>query len=151
MRKEDLQDILKRVPLNDQTSIVLTLQSGLFLSVDTVVRYEAEYLVIRGREGGTTDEGRAFFVPFKDISFVKLDRVVKAAELKRMYGETVALDFEESMAAEKVAGDAAAAASAKAPTKIETADPATIAKQNLLARIRAARTSGGGSPGSPGT
>ena len=152
MRKEDIQDVLKRVPPGEQTSLVLTMRSGLFLSVDAVVRMEAEYLVMRGREGGTTDEGRAFFVPFDEISFVKIDRVVKAADLKRMYGETVALDFEENMAAEKKAADATAApAPAPAPAKIETADPATIAKQNLLARIRAARTSGSGSPGSPGT
>lgn len=146
MQRAALQDILGRVSASDATSIVITLNNGLFLSVDTIVRYEQDYLVMRGREGGTTDEGRAFFIPYDEIGFVKIDRMVKASELKRMYGETVSDDPDELMTAEKTP-DKAPSNPVLTP-KIDATDPAGIAKQNLLARIRAARTStSGGSTG----
>lgn len=145
MRKEDLQDILRRIPPAEHTMLVLSLRSGANLTVSAVVRFEAEYLVMRGREGGTTDDGRGFFVPYADVIYIKFDRVIAAAELRRMYGETVAMDFEENMVA-GLAAEAAAALPAAPATKVEPADPATIAKQNLLARIRAARTAGGTQP-----
>ena len=44
------------------------------------------------REGGTTDEGRAFFVPYEEIAYVRLERVVRVGELKRMYGEAGYVD-----------------------------------------------------------
>jgi hypothetical protein len=113
------------------------------LTLDQVIRAEADYLVFRGREGGTTDEGRAFFVPYEEISYIKLDRVVRINQIRRMYGETVALDSEERFEKEQQGESAPAeVVSTPAPTA-PPLDPAAIAKQNLLERIRAARTSAG--------
>ena len=114
---------------------------------DLIARLEPHYLVMRGREAGSGEDGRAFFVPYEDICFMKIDRIVNGNELRRMYGETVALDFNEQMIADNQPAPATAAN--PAPTAATTAstvsgsDPASIAKQNLLARIRAARTTGG--------
>jgi len=40
--------------------------------------------VIRGREGGTTDEGRAMFVPYEEVSYLRVERELKISELKLM-------------------------------------------------------------------
>lgn len=155
MRREDIQDIVRRVPAADASLTVLTLRNGNTLTIDTVIRFEPTYLVMRGREGGTTDEGRAFFVPYDDVSYIKVDRSVKSVELRRIYGENVALDAEEQIVADAAAitaaADATAAATADGQPILPAAavDPATLAKQKLLARIRAARTSTSG-PAKPG-
>lgn len=139
MTADDLHDILDKVPAEDLSKVVLCLRFGAAVTIDAIARRETDYLVIRGRENGTTDEGRAFFVPYEDILYVKLDRLIRIDELKRMYGENatapVELGSEVKVETGKLADSTPAPAAAM--------DPAAIAKQNLLARIRAARTAAG--------
>jgi hypothetical protein len=63
MRKEDCVDMLQRIPVDSHSQVNFILRNGHILSVDTLVRFEATYIVFRGREGGSTDENRGFFVP----------------------------------------------------------------------------------------
>jgi hypothetical protein len=105
--------------------------------------------VFRGREGGSTDEGRGFFVPYEEISYVRLERVVKVSEIRRMFGETGVVDEEDVFGVNAVASDKLRAEPKSAGVDTQTPppgasplasqDPAAIAKQNLLDRIRAAR------------
>jgi hypothetical protein len=146
MLRDDLCSVLKKIPEHDLTKVVLVLRYGASVTVDVIARLEEDYIVLRGRENGTNDEGRGFFIPFEDILFVRLDRIVTVAELKAFYGEkTIALDKPsddpEAVPTVKVA---AIPAAAPAPAM----DPAGIAKQNLLARIRAVRAGNGAPVGS---
>jgi hypothetical protein len=135
MTADDVHDILDKLPADDLSKTVLNLRFGSAVTIDAVARREADYLVIRGRENGTTDEGRAFFVPYEDILYIKIDRVLKVDELKRMYGEKVAAPI-----AAEAEGKGEETMVENTPAPIAPMDPAAIAKQNLLARIRAART-----------
>ncbi len=148
MKREHVLSILQRISIDDMTKTILSLKGGAAITLDTVARTEAEFLVVRGREAGTNDEGRGFFVPYEDIQFLKIDRMVKTEELKLMFGEVVAekKTLESEARAEM---DATAAADKKAQeVEVPTApmDPAAIAKQNLLSRIRAARSLATNSP-----
>lgn len=153
MRREDLLDILSKMSPRDLTLTVLMFRGGGMITIDTVLRQEEMYMVVRGREGGSTDEARGFFVSYDDVSYVKLDRVIKGNEILRMYGENVPEDVDRladpntqvgSMsAADNAAAAAKAAPSAGGPAPAPAMDPAAIAKANLLERIRAARTSAG--------
>jgi hypothetical protein len=138
MRRDDLCAILDKMPPHDLTKVVLILRFNTAITLDSVLRKEEEYVVVRGREAGTNDEGRAFFVPYDDVLCVKLDRVVKASEVKRLYGETV--EEETDLNPVKSAEGGAKADGIVTPPPVAPMDPAAIAKQNLLARIRAART-----------
>ena len=138
MRRDDLCDILDKMPPHDLTKTVLLLRFGTAITLDSVLRKEKEYLVARGREAGTNDDARAFFVPYDDVLCLKLDRVVKASEVKRMYGETT--EDEADLNAPPAAATAEKTDLTATPAPAAPMDPAAIAKQNLLARIRAART-----------
>ncbi len=148
MRKEDCLDMLQRIPVESLGQVNLALRNGYLLAVEAIARFEETYIVFRGREGGSTDEGRAFFVPYDEICFIKIERSVRVGELKGMYGEAGYVDAEDRLSAATAAADAAEAAEAAAvagprpPAPAPVAgptDPASIAKQNLLNRIRAAR------------
>lgn len=142
MHREDVLDILERIPKEDLTKTILTLRGGGMITIDQIGRTEDDYLIVRGREGGSNDEGRAFFVPFEEILYVKLDRVVGVYEIKRMYGEK--MDAPDTLSEHSPIGGGKGdvrAADGKPPQ--ETMDPAAIAKQNLLARIRAAKSIAG--------
>jgi hypothetical protein len=153
VRREDCMEMFQRIPEGMHPQVNLVLRNSFVLSVDTVARFEETYIVFRGREGGTSDEGRGFFVPYDEVSYIRIERPVRVGELKLMYGETGYLDLEARLAAQEAQFAAAEAASAAgadvttpppapAPVPVPvptTADPASIAKQNLLDRIRAAR------------
>ena len=117
--------------------IMLVLRNGIGINVEILFRTEPEYLVIRGRESGTTDEHRAFFLPYEEIAYLKLERAFKLADLQKMFGAPT--DGSEVPAAEAATTTPAPAGDAPAPA----VDPAVIARQNLLERLRAARTSAG--------
>ena len=158
MRREDCMEMFKRIPEGMHPQVNLVLRNAFVLSVDTIARFEETYIVFRGREGGTSDEGRGFFVPYDEVSYIRIERPVRVGELKQMFGETGYQDLEDRLAAQEAQLDAAAAAAeaggdivttpppAPAPVPVPvptTSDPASIAKQNLLDRIRAARAGAG--------
>lgn len=156
MRKEDCLDLFKRIPEESHAQVNLILQNGLMLTIEAIVRFESAYMVFRGREGGNTDEGRAFFVPYDEICYLKIERAVRIGELKKMYGEEGYVDAEDRLSTPEAATPAqpaapgAAPAAAPPPVPSGPSDPASIAKQNLLERIRAARANVAGSTGKLG-
>lgn len=148
MRREDVLDLIKRLPPTDHTKTVFVLHSGISINMDMLFRSEPEYLVIRGREAGTNDDGRAFFLPYAEVAYVKIERVVKVTDLKTMYGVPITAEDDTSLPV--ATGETAATPSGSAspstapnPAPAPAMDPAAIARQNLLERIRAARTSVG--------
>jgi hypothetical protein len=153
VRKEDVEEICKRIPEVDHAKIQFILRTGLQLNVDVFVRFEPTYCIFRGREGGNVDEGRAFFMPYDDVVTIKIERIVKLSELKRMCGIDGGVDEDEKFmlnatAHEKAKEKAKITTPAITPAPADPLDPAQIAKQNLLARIRAARTAAGAGAGS---
>jgi hypothetical protein len=144
MLRDDVLDVLERIHPGDLSKTVLVLRFGAGITLDSVVRKETDYLVVRGREAGTNDEGRVFFVPYEDVLFIKIDRVMKLTEVRRMFGERVTEEEDrDPLSSETAAPKPTAAEPSKPTTPVPAAasnDPASIAKQNLLARIRAART-----------
>jgi len=151
MRKEDCLDLLtKRIPEDYHPQVNFCLRNGMVLSMDAVARFEDNYVVFRGREGGTSDDGRAFLVPYEEVTYIRIERVVRMGELKKMWGETGYVDAEDrlsgnaSPAAGATPGGAMAPPATPAPIG-NSNDPAAIAKQNLLNRIRAARANIAGS------
>jgi hypothetical protein len=157
MRREDCVDMFKRIPEEMLPQVNLILANGFSLTVESVARFEPTYVVFRGREGGTSDEGRAFFVPYEEISYMRVEREVRMGEIKKMYGETGFIDKGDLLTTvdqEKVTETSKPSANtqtpAPTPTPVGGNDPGSIAKQNLLDRIRATRASAGGVTGKLG-
>ena len=160
MLRDDCVDLFKRIPERFHSQVNLILRGQGMITVDTVVRFEPTYLVLRGREQGTTDEGRAFFVPYEELAYLRIERVLKLGELKKMYGEEGFVDAEvvlgQQMEVVEKKGegeDDEVAVDSQTPAPdppMPPQDPASIAKQNLLDRIRAARANVAGTTGKIG-
>ena len=139
MRRDDCVEVFRRIPEESHPQINLVLRGQGQITVDTVAGYEPHYLVIRGREAGSTDEGRGFFVPYEEIAYVRIERVVRLGELKAMLGPGAESHAPAAAAAvEPETTPIPAVAVTPAPL-----DPAAIAKQNIRDRIRAARANAG--------
>jgi hypothetical protein len=151
MQKDVCVDMFKRIPEETHAQVNLVIRNCFVVSVEVVVRFEETYMVVRGREGGTTDEGRGFFVPYEEISYLRIERPVRVGELKSWYGEMGHIDAEDRLSAPQKP-DAAATPADAAPQPVPInvgagTDPGSIAKQNLLNRIRAARANVAGTTG----
>jgi len=148
-------EMFGKIPEGMHPYVNLVLRNGFCLSVSMVARYEENYVVFSGREGGTSDEGRGFFVPYDEISYIRIEKPIRVGELKSMYGETGYQDMEDRLDAMTREADrkseTAPATPAPLPvangTPIMASDPAAIARQNLLDRIRAARANVAGTTG----
>jgi hypothetical protein len=143
MRREDVIETIQKLAPEDRTKVMLVLRNGVGINVEILFRTEPEYLVVRGRETGQTDDNRAFFVPYEEITYLKLERLVKLSDLQRMYGTSADGVFGEIGTATR------SDSTAPVQPEVEPAqavDPAVIARQNLLERLRAARTSAGTGP-----
>jgi hypothetical protein len=147
MQREDCVEMFERIPAEDHCYVNFVMKNHAVISVDQVARFEKPYVVVRGREGGTSDEDRAFFVPYDEIGYIRIERVVKMSELKEMFGDMSHVDLEDRLAQREETPKAASLTDTPLPLPMPSAptDPASIAKQNLLDRIRAARNAVAGS------
>jgi hypothetical protein len=87
MKNDDWINLFRLVPPEQHNSLVVTTRTGVDLNIDTILRTEETYFVFRGRVSGSTDDGRAFFVPYGQIDYVQLNRFTKETEIRRMFGE----------------------------------------------------------------
>jgi len=136
MKREDVMDIFNRIPEHDHSRVHMMLRTGNFLNVDTILRYEPTYILFRGREAGNQDESRGFFVPYEDVVFLKLERIVTLDEMDKIYADRPA-------GVKRVTRETQSDILSETPgPSIQSApvNPAEIAKQNLLDRIRAAKS-----------
>jgi hypothetical protein len=147
MHRDSVKDILDRLPAHDLSKVQVILKNAFILSIETVVRYEQNYFLMRGREGGTTDEGRAFFISYDDVVTLKIERPMKLSELNKLYGVDSGVDAEDKLAENaEHKGEGQNKPETTTPKPVQPSppvDPAQIAKNNLLDRLRAARTAAG--------
>jgi hypothetical protein len=126
-------DMLRIIPEAEHGKLVIVLRNGTELCVDTLIRYEEQFIVLRGRQGGTVEEARAFFVPYDQMLCLRLDRIVKVDEIQEFFGPT-----ESTLT--PAARETPMVPPSNQPTPTVPTDPA-VASKLLLERIRAVRAS----------
>lgn len=124
---------LRQIPEVEHGKLVIVLSNGSEICVDTLCRYESNFLVMRGRTGGTIEEARGYFVPYNQMVCLRIDRSIKLDEIEAMFGTP-----QERVPS--FAKDTPTTASSLHPTPTAPTDPAE-ASRLLLDRIRAVRAS----------
>lgn len=124
---------LRLIPEAEQGKLVIVLSNGAELCVDALCRFESNFLVMRGRTGGTIDEARGFFIPYNQMVCLRIDRSIKLEEINAMFGSPDERNM--SFAKETPTTQVSSHLTPTAPT-----DPAE-ASRLLLDRIRAVRAS----------
>ena len=88
MQNNHWVELVRLIPEEQQNKLVLTTMTGVDLNVEIILRTEENYIVFRGRISGITDEGRVFFVPYRQIDYMQMNRKVKEGEIHALYGDT---------------------------------------------------------------
>jgi hypothetical protein len=79
--------LLRRIPPDQHDILALVTTNGIEINIQTILRTEEDYVLIRGRLAGTTDTGRVFFVPYDQINYLGFVREVKETQIRAIYGE----------------------------------------------------------------
>ncbi len=79
--------LFSRIPLMQQDGLGIVTASGLEINLQSVMRMEEEYVVVRGRIMGSTDANRTFFVPYDQINTLIFQRVLKEEEIQAWYSD----------------------------------------------------------------
>src|SRR5438477_9786838 len=85
MQNNDWIEVFRLIPTDQHNPLVLTTVSGIDLNIESVLRTESSMLVFRGRVSGSTDDGRVFFLPYRQIDFLQINRFVKETEITEMF------------------------------------------------------------------
>jgi hypothetical protein len=87
MQNTDWIELFHLIPADQQNILVLTTVSGMDLNIETILRTEPSVLVFRGRVQGSTDDGRVFFLPYRQIDFLQINRFVRENEIQEMFAK----------------------------------------------------------------
>lgn len=157
--------LLRRIPPHQIENLSLVTINGIELSVQSLVRIEEEFVLIRARVSGSSDAGRAFFVPYDQINFLGFQKPIKEDELRKIFtgpqawptaeeqaaaeqyeAEVEPLEAEEPLALpeEEAVTDPSPPPSTPAPAGPQEAR-VLPSKSKVLANLRARLKSGGGS------
>ena len=134
--------IFNRIPREHHEILMLVTSIGIEINVRSIQLLEPDYVVIRGRLGGTTDAGRVFFVPYDQINYLTFNKEIKEEQIAEMLGTEpppprAAIPDGESIL--QAAAEAAAPVAKDEPAPTPAPEPAKAAppgKMALLERIR---------------
>lgn len=86
MKSASWLSLIERIPPAQHDNLMLITATGLEIAVQSIIRTEEDYLVMRGRMSGS-DNGRIIFLPFDRITYLGFQKNIKEAELRAMFGE----------------------------------------------------------------
>src|SRR5438445_12267293 len=87
MQNQDWIEMFQVIPKEQHNQVVVVLQNGSEIAIDTFFRFEPHFVVARGRVAGTLDEARAFFVPYNQMLYYRLERKMKLDELQQFFDD----------------------------------------------------------------
>jgi hypothetical protein len=87
MQAVDWVELLKRVPEEEHGYLQLGVQNGMEISIQNILRVDGQYVLIRGRVGGTNDAGRVFCFPYPCLTYLKFTGQADRQRLMQIFGE----------------------------------------------------------------
>jgi hypothetical protein len=115
MQNSEWIGLLRRIPPAEVDRYILVTSIGIEIALMQILRMEDEYLVLRGRLAGTSDAGRAFFVPYDQINFVSSVTPVSEEVVRALFGEVPPVEAQKP---EIVPAPDPAAAAAEVPQEV---------------------------------
>jgi hypothetical protein len=82
--------LLRRLPTALHDGLIIVTTNTAEIVVQSIVRAERDFLVIRGRMAGSQDTGRIVFVPFDQINYLGLTKKPSEAEVQAFLAKPVA-------------------------------------------------------------
>jgi hypothetical protein len=137
--------LFRRIPADLEDSVALGMTTGSEIVVQKFVKFEPDFMIIRGRLAGTQDSGRIVMIPYSQLTFVALQKPLMDTEVEAIFGkaeqasETPPAQVAEApspAAAPEVAPPAEPAVVKPTPPPVIVQKPDPASKTVLLAKLR---------------
>ncbi len=79
--------LLRLVPAKDQDNLMLLTSNRTEFAVQAILRFDPDFLIIKGRLAGSQDQGRVFFIPYDQIDHIGFYRAFKDTEFNEMFAD----------------------------------------------------------------
>ncbi len=86
MRAEDWIELLKKIPVEDHETLTAATTLGVEIAFQQVLQVNEQFVLVRGRLGGTTDAGRVFCIPWDRLLYLCLTRPMTDMRLAELFG-----------------------------------------------------------------
>jgi hypothetical protein len=135
--------LFRRIPTELQENLALGLTTGAEIVVQKIVKLDADFMIIRGRLAGTQDTGRLVMVPYPQLTFVAIARILKDPEIEAIFGKGAApavvempTPEAEAPAAAETPAEPAPVSEPPPPVAPPKKPPTQVSKSVLLAKVR---------------
>lgn len=86
MLNSSWEAIFKSIPPELQNQYILVTASGTELAIQSLLRIEAEFVIIKGRLSGSQEQGRVFFLPFEHVDWLGTAAAIKDTDFNEVFG-----------------------------------------------------------------
>jgi hypothetical protein len=143
-REKVWPQVIREIPEEYYDKLVVMVGTGAELVLQGIIRMDDEFLIVRGRMAGSSDDGRVLVIPYGQITYLGFNKWMAEEEVKGIFGREPEEADADGAAAAVPAGSEAGANGA-APGK---PPPGKASKSLFLAKLRQ-RLAGNAAGGNP--
>ena len=110
--------LLEKIPATIHDKVALTLVTGAEILMQSLVRLDPDFAILRGRMSGSTDAGRVIVLPYDQIVNLAFTKIMLEPEVQAIFGKTLTSAVPSSQQA--ATDNEAASEDAAAPEIVET-------------------------------
>ncbi len=83
--------LFEQIPAKYHDGLALTMSTGAEIMMQSVLRLESDFAILRGRMAGSTDAGRVILLPYDQIVNVAFIKPVLEPEVQAIFGKLLEL------------------------------------------------------------
>jgi hypothetical protein len=143
--------LIERIPAAYHESLVAVTSTGAEIMVQRIMRLEEQFVILRGRPAGSTDQPRILLLPWDQLNHLAFHKALPEPEIQKIFGggdaAVAPAPVTEAPANQPAAEQPVSAPSDAVTTEVPkgppppavppTPAPEKLSKSVLLARLRA--------------
>jgi hypothetical protein len=134
-------NMFRRIPANLHDGLTVALRSGAEVAIQTILKLEPDFIIMRGRLTGTQEGGKIMMMPYVEMTVLSLPRPLKDTEVEAIFGKgdpPALIDLPPVGADAAIAAPAAKEATESVPAAAVSPakKPEQQSKSMLLAKLR---------------
>jgi len=138
--------LFRRIPATQHDNLVVVTNTGTEIMVQKIVRMEEDFMILRGRLSGSTDQGRVLMIPYLHLCYLAFSKPLLEKEIQAIFGSAAgegefaqiarAEVAEEEQLTEQEIEELEEEEEVEAPAVDPKSKPKPPSKSILLARLR---------------
>jgi hypothetical protein len=81
--------VVSQIPAEIQEQLMLVTLAGTEIALQTFLRIDREFMVVKGRLSGSQEAGRIFFIPYAQIDYLGTQQPWKDSDYEQVFGRMV--------------------------------------------------------------